>query len=392
MSDLLATLDTLPEAGPLPAAQAARLLRQAAESLRDVHARQAVHCSASAASPDSLSPEQATGRPADRRSDIYWLGITAFRLLAGRPPFQAESKAEVLLAHVTVPLPDLHDFVRCDDRLVKVVEKMCAKDPAQRHQSCDELLQALDGLPVSLGGSQPEGEAPAEALQLSQEPLELARPQRKAKASPPAPLPARARQRPLLRRPPISRPPFPELKWKWLVALGASALLLVLLAALLRSSFSPLAAFRVPRRGWVAAGPPAPPVKKVQRKGGYGNCVFSARQIDRGREDAAALRTTFSALDPIYGRCYFAGRIGANKSGEVWQELWIDGVKRAQVIYDPALPEDEDQLPLDLGRRHGARVAELSPGKHTLDVWIYRQPEDAENPQPLAAGELVVRR
>ena len=41
---------------------------------------------------------------------------------------------------------------------------------------------------------------------------------------------------------------------------------------------------------------------------------------------------------------------------------------------------------------HAPRIAELSSGKHILDVWIYRQPDDADNPVALAAGELVVRK
>ena len=53
---------------------------------------------------------------------------------------------------------------------------------------------------------------------------------------------------------------------------------------------------------------------------------------------------------------------------------------------------DEDQLALEVSRRHGSRLAELSSGKHTLDIWIYRQAEDADAPEPLAAGELVVRK
>jgi len=104
------------------------------------------------------------------------------------------------------------------------------------------------------------------------------------------------------------------------------------------------------------------------------------------------VRNTFSYTEPIYGRCYFAHQIGPNKPGEVWQELWVDGAKRAQIIYDPALPNDEDQLALEVSRRHGTRIGELSNGKHTLDIWIYRQADDAENPEPLAAGELIVRK
>jgi hypothetical protein len=181
----------------------------------------------------------------------------------------------------------------------------------------------------------------------------------------------------------------------WLgVGAGAGAAVLVLgaVAFTLFRGPSSTGAWRVPSRGWVSPGPPAPPLKKVQSNGGYGNCVFSTKELERGKENAGALRNIFSVGEPIFGRCYFAHQIGPNKSGEVWQELWIDGVKRAQIIYDPALPNDEDQLALEVSKRQSSRLAELSSGKHTLDIWIYRQPEDAENPEPLAAGELVVRK
>jgi hypothetical protein len=130
----------------------------------------------------------------------------------------------------------------------------------------------------------------------------------------------------------------------------------------------------------------------VQAGGGYGNCVFATRDLERGKEEPGAVRTIFSADESILGRCYFAHQIGANKAGEVWQELWIDGAKRAQIIYDPALPDDEDQLAVEISKRHASRLSGLSAGKHTLDVWIYRQTKDPDNPQPLAAGALVVRK
>ena len=85
-------------------------------------------------------------------------------------------------------------------------------------------------------------------------------------------------------------------------------------------------------------------------------------------------------------------QVGPNRAGEIWQELWVDGVKRAQVIYDPPLPNDEDQLGLEVSKQHGTRFAELSPGKHTVDLWIYRQGEDADNPEALAAGEFIMRK
>ncbi len=182
--------------------------------------------------------------------------------------------------------------------------------------------------------------------------------------------------------------------WKnRVVVIGAGAGLAVViigivLAVALRGGKKDNGPWRVPSSGWVSMGP----VKKVHEPGHYGNCVFSSKSIESGKEDDSALRNTFSFTEPIYGRCYFAHQIGPNKPGEVWQELWVDGVKRAQIIYDPALPNDSDQLALEVSRRHGTRIGELSSGKHTLDIWIYRQADDAENPEPLAAGELIVRK
>jgi tRNA A-37 threonylcarbamoyl transferase component Bud32 len=46
-----------------------------------------------------LSPEQATGKPATRKSDLYSLGIVLYELLTGRPPFEASSDAELLHKH-----------------------------------------------------------------------------------------------------------------------------------------------------------------------------------------------------------------------------------------------------------------------------------------------------
>jgi len=144
----------------------------------------------------------------------------------------------------------------------------------------------------------------------------------------------------------------------------------------------------VPVEGWLERSG----LRRIQANGGYGNCVFSARELERGMEDVAALRSVFAAGDPILGRCYFPRAVGENKAGQIWEELWIDGVKRSHVIFDPALAPDDDQLALRLSSRHAARLRELSSGKHTLDVWIYRQSADADTPVPLAAGELVVRK
>src|SRR5439155_1539142 len=104
--------------------------------------------------PYYMSPEQATGYAIDARSDIYSLGITAFHLLTGRKPFEAKNKVDVMLMQVKAPLPDLTQIVPCDVRIAAIVAKMCAKKPAERYQSCDELIAAIDSLPRSIGGGQ----------------------------------------------------------------------------------------------------------------------------------------------------------------------------------------------------------------------------------------------
>ena len=424
-------LDTLLKEGPVPAAQVVHILRQTAEGLKRAHANNVIHRDIKPANimvaangdvkildfgiaklrdakkdltgetvlgtPYYMSPEQAMGQPIDNRTDIYSLGITAFHLLTGKKPFEARSKVDVMLMQVKTPLPSILTWVPCDERVVRLVEKLCAKQPSQRYQTCDELVEALDALPKSLAGRQVDDTQP-EVARVPRAPPRAATPS--APRTPAKSAGQRTPSKPASIRP-TSRPdvrktaPAPQRK-QW-IAIGAGAgvallALTVVAVLLLRGSSAPSGNFRVPTTGWNSPGPAAPRLKKVQSSGGYGNCIFASKQIDRGKEDENAVRATFSAGEPIFGRCYFARQIGPNKSGEVWQELWIDGVKRAQVIYDPSLPNDEDQLALEVSRRHGSRFAELSSGKHTLDIWIYRQPEDTETPEPLAAGELVVRK
>ena len=52
---------------------------------------------------------------------------------------------------------------------------------------------------------------------------------------------------------------------------------------------------------------------------------------------------------------------------------------------------EEDQFAPDLSKL-SSRLSDLPSGKHIVDIWIYRQPQGSRNPEPLAAGELVVRK
>jgi serine/threonine protein kinase/formylglycine-generating enzyme required for sulfatase activity len=92
-----------------------------------------------------VAPEQAMNAgKADIRSDIYSLGCVIYHLLAGRPPFRADTLLQTIMAHVNEPPPSLLE-VRPDipEALWQVLTRMLAKDPAQRFQTPLEVARAL---------------------------------------------------------------------------------------------------------------------------------------------------------------------------------------------------------------------------------------------------------
>ncbi len=96
-----------------------------------------------------MSPEQVEGKPVDPRSDIYSLGVMAYHMLAGRPPFEAESPLAIAVQHLHEP-PKPLDEVRTDlpAELCRIVETMLAKKPEDRFASPAALLAALKQLEV----------------------------------------------------------------------------------------------------------------------------------------------------------------------------------------------------------------------------------------------------
>ncbi len=88
-----------------------------------------------------MSPEQASGRPLDTRSDIFSFGVVLYEVLAGRRPFLGRSDLEILekIIHGSPgPVPsDLPASVR------QVIEKALEKDPADRYQTARDLVVDL---------------------------------------------------------------------------------------------------------------------------------------------------------------------------------------------------------------------------------------------------------
>ncbi|MEX2026509.1 MAG: protein kinase [Pirellulaceae bacterium] len=173
--------------GPMPAARAIHLVRQACDALQEAHDVGLMHRDLKPAnlfaavrggfydvaklldfglakplttldsasltadgtitgSPLYMSPEQATGdREPDARSDIYAMGALLYFLVTGRPPFHDEKPIKVLISHAHEPVPPpskWRDDLPLD--LESVIMRCLAKGPDERFQSASELATALD--------------------------------------------------------------------------------------------------------------------------------------------------------------------------------------------------------------------------------------------------------
>lgn len=94
--------------------------------------------------PVYMSPEQASGKTVDHRSDIYSLAIVLYQMITGRVPFEGETPYGVIFKHVheALPLPRFH---RKDlpEPAEMVLLKALAKNPEDRYQSAGLMAQAL---------------------------------------------------------------------------------------------------------------------------------------------------------------------------------------------------------------------------------------------------------
>ncbi|MEV2218716.1 serine/threonine-protein kinase [Nocardia vinacea] len=87
-------------------------------------------------------PEQLVGTSLDHRADIYSLGCSFFKLLTGQNPYPSTMPAVVMMGHLHEPPPKL-SAVRpgLPAALDAVIEKVMAKDPADRYGTCREFIQ-----------------------------------------------------------------------------------------------------------------------------------------------------------------------------------------------------------------------------------------------------------
>jgi hypothetical protein len=103
--------------------------------------------------PHYMSPEQARAQAIDGRSDIYSLGVVAYQALTGTVPYDGEDSFSIGYKHITEPVPVPQLITADERRLFEVIKRMLMKDPADRFQSCEELVASLQGQPIAAAGS-----------------------------------------------------------------------------------------------------------------------------------------------------------------------------------------------------------------------------------------------
>jgi eukaryotic-like serine/threonine-protein kinase len=97
--------------------------------------------------PAYASPEQASGKPVDHRTDIYSLGVILYELNCGRLPFEGRNLGEFLVKHITLEPPAAPPEVVATplgQALDQVARRCLEKDPASRYRSAGQIKDVLD--------------------------------------------------------------------------------------------------------------------------------------------------------------------------------------------------------------------------------------------------------
>ena len=103
--------------------------------------------------PAYLSPEQVTGAPTDHRADIYALGVMAYEMLTGQPPFTGPTPTAVLMKRLSEspqPITKLRPDV--PPALRDAIDGMLAQNPEERFQTAMDVVRALGGATPASGG------------------------------------------------------------------------------------------------------------------------------------------------------------------------------------------------------------------------------------------------
>ena len=97
--------------------------------------------------PHFMSPEQGKGLKVDHRSDIYSLGVVLFQALTGRVPYDGKSFVEVCMKHMQEEIPKLPAGLEI---LQPIIDNCLAKNPNQRYQVAQHLVDELKKIPKAI--------------------------------------------------------------------------------------------------------------------------------------------------------------------------------------------------------------------------------------------------
>ena len=96
--------------------------------------------------PQYISPEQAQGDAVDFRADQYAAGIILYELLVGQPPFNSSNYIELLVKQVNEVPPHLPKHLPQSASLDAIIQKLIAKNPADRFERTSDILPMLDDI------------------------------------------------------------------------------------------------------------------------------------------------------------------------------------------------------------------------------------------------------
>jgi serine/threonine-protein kinase len=102
--------------------------------------------------PEYMAPEQARGEAVDARADIYALGVIAYEMFSGRPPFLGKSEIETMIKQQTDPVPPFDPARRVPADVDAVIRFMLEKDPADRPASMTVVRAEIRRLREALRG------------------------------------------------------------------------------------------------------------------------------------------------------------------------------------------------------------------------------------------------
>ena len=109
--------------------------------------RRLTHPGMTMGTPEYMAPEQASGKPADPRSDVYAVGGLLYEMLSGNPPYEGSNFMEILhkkANSMPAPMASVRNDVPA--QLEAVIMRAMAKDPAERPQSMEALERELNNV------------------------------------------------------------------------------------------------------------------------------------------------------------------------------------------------------------------------------------------------------